>query len=136
MPTHTPKLLGNVEILLQNKLKESLAKREELVVVATGLSKAEADRTLHKLRAMRAGLKQYQPVGSELQLLAANKHIRFTKVYEPSKPDGRRPTLTPTHTSVGAAQLSKKQRHGGGGGQPRWEGERPRAVRSEQSEHC
>ena len=93
MPTHTPKLLGNVEVLLQNKLKESLAQREELVVVATGLSKAEADRTLHKLRAMRAGLKQYQPVGSELQLLASAKHIRFTKVYEPSKPDGRRHTV-------------------------------------------
>lgn len=81
MPTHTPKLLGNVEKHLQDKLKESLASREKMIVVCRGVSMQEADRTLHKLRAMRAGLKQYQPEGSELQLLAAKRHIRFFKDY-------------------------------------------------------
>ena len=90
MPTHAPKLLGNVEKLLQEKLGEALTKREQLIVVKSGVSMEEANRTLHKLRAMRAGLKQYQPEGSELQVLAKNKHIRFFKEYKPSLPLGQR----------------------------------------------
>lgn len=90
MPTHTPKLLGNVEKLLQDKLKEALENREKKITVTAGISMAEADRTLHKLRAMRAGLKQYQPAGSELQMLAAHKHIRFYKEYEAGMPMDRR----------------------------------------------
>lgn len=82
MPTHTPKLLGNVEKLLQDKLQEALQKRETHVTVVAGVTMQEADRTMHKLRAMRAGLKQYQPVGSMLQVLAAHKHIRFYKHYD------------------------------------------------------
>lgn len=93
MPTHAPKLLGNVEILLQNKLKEALEKREEAIVVVTGVSMQEADRTLHKLRAMNAGLKQYQPKGSELQMLAERGHIKFSKAYAAGLEQGRRHTV-------------------------------------------
>lgn len=93
MPAHTPKILGNVEAKLQEKLKEALANREQAIVVVTGVSMEEADRTLHKLRAMRAGLKQYQPEGSELQVLAARKHIRFSKAYAAGLEAGKRHTV-------------------------------------------
>lgn len=90
MPTHTPKLLGNVEKLLQEKLQEALSNREKEITVVAGITMQEADRTMHKLRAMRAGLKQYQPVGSVMQVLAANKHIRFFKEYDAKLPVNHR----------------------------------------------
>ena len=93
MSTHAPKLLGNVEPLLQQKLKLALENRGKEVNVLVGITKEEADRTLHKLRAMRAGLKLYQPEGSELKMLATHKHIRFFKEYDPSKPIGLRHTV-------------------------------------------
>lgn len=93
MSTHTPKLLGNVEVHLQEKLKEAMANREKEIIVVTGVSKQEADRTLHKLRAMRAGLKQYQLKGSELQVLAERNHIRFFKGYAATAPLDKRHTV-------------------------------------------
>ena len=86
----TPYLLANCDQLLRDKLALALANRESEVNVVIGVSKAEADLTLKKLRNMRAGLKLYQPEGSELQVLAKNKHIRFYKEYKPARPLGFR----------------------------------------------
>lgn len=93
MSTHTPKLLGNVEKHLVEKLHLAMANRGREVNVLVGISQAEAARTLHKLRAMRAGLKQYQPEGSELQMLAKNKHIRFYQDYARKNGPGREYTV-------------------------------------------
>lgn len=93
MPTHTPKLLGNVEKLLQEKLQLALDNRGREVNVLVNIGQVEAKRTLHKLRAMRAGLKQYQPEGSELQTLAKNKFIRFYQDYKRSNGPGREYTV-------------------------------------------
>lgn len=93
MPTHAPKLLGNVEKLLQDKLQLALDNRGREVNVLVGVSQTEARQTLHKLRAMRAGLKLYQPEGSELQTLAKNKHIRFYQDYKRSNGPGREYTV-------------------------------------------
>lgn len=93
MPTHTPKILGNVDPLLQEKLALALNNRGREVNVLVGVSQQEAKRTLHKLRAMRAGLKQYQPEGSELQTLARNKFIRFHQDYERKNGPGKEYTV-------------------------------------------
>ncbi len=93
MSIHAPLLLEKVEPLYKEKLLLAMANRETEVNVRVGVSKKEADRTLHQLRAMRAGLKLYQREGSELQVLARARLIRFYKEYDGKLPEGQRHTV-------------------------------------------
>lgn len=93
MPLHAPLLLEKVEPLYREKLMLAMANREVGVNVKVGISKMEADHTLHQLRAMRAGLKRFQPEGSELQVLARARLIRFYKEYDSKLPEEQRHTV-------------------------------------------
>jgi hypothetical protein len=93
MPIHAPLLFEKVDPLYKEKLLLALDNREREVNVKVGISKDEANHTLHQLRAMRAGLKLYQPEGSELQILARARLIRFYKEYDGKQPENRRHTV-------------------------------------------
>lgn len=93
MPLHAPKLLEQVSPLLQTKLALAVANKGREVNVLVGCSKAEADSTLRKLRAMRSGLSLYQPEGSELRRLAEGNFIDFKKEYKPKEPHGKQHTV-------------------------------------------